>query len=76
MFWKKNVVYGEEMELIDSCLKMFKFQFDVKSSGRIDLSGPVKNMVKYYNLKNEVYLHLNYVSKNVFLYRIFSLEGI
>jgi len=33
-------------------------------------------MINYYNLRNEVYLHLNYVSKNVFLYKMFSLEGI
>jgi len=32
-------------------------------------------MINYYNLRNEVYLHLNYVSENVFLYKIFSLEG-
>jgi len=35
------------MELIDNCLKLFKFQFDVKLSDIIDLSDAVKNMVKY-----------------------------
>jgi len=70
------MVYSQEMELIDPCFKRFKFNFDVKPSGIILLSGVVQEMIKYYKLKDEVYLHLNYVSKNIFLYRLFSLEGI
>ena len=73
---EKKVVYGQEMELIDPCFKSFKFKFDVKPSGTMVLRGAIGKIFKYYNMKDQVYLHLNYVSRNVFLYRLFSLEGI
>jgi len=73
-FWEKKVVYGQKMELIAPCFKRFKFNFDVKPSGIILLTGVVEEMIKYYKLKDEVYLHLNYVSKNIFLYGIFFLR--
>jgi len=76
LFWDKKVVYGQEMEFIDPSFKSFKFNFDVKLSGTTILSVTVGKMFKYCNMKDEVYLHLNYVSKNVFLYRFFSLERI
>jgi len=63
------------MELIDTYFKSFKLNFNVKPTGIIHLSGVVPKIIKYYNLKDEMYLHLNYVSKNVFLYKVFSLEG-
>ena len=75
LFWKKKLIYGEEMQFIDPCYKTFKFKFDVKANGTTVFRGGIGKMFKYYNLKDEVYLHLNYVSKNVFLYRLFSLEG-
>ena len=75
IFWEKKVLNGREMKLIDPTMKRFKFPYFVKSSGRLHLSGIVEEMINYYNLRNEVYLHLNYVSENVFLYKIFYLEG-
>ena len=74
LFWEKKVIYGEKMQFIDPCYKTFKFKFDVKANGTTVFRGGIGKMFKYYNLKDEVYLHLNYVSKNVFLYRLFSLE--
>jgi len=76
LLWEKKVVYGQEMEFIDPCFKTFKFMFDVKPNATTILRGPIGKMFKYYNMKHEVYLHLNYVSQNVFLYMLFSLEGI
>jgi len=75
LFWEKKIIYGEEMQFIDPCYKNFKFKFDVKANGTTVFRGGIGKMFKYYNLKDKVYLHLNYVSKNVFLYRLFSLEG-
>jgi len=75
IFWEKKVLNGREMELIDPTMKMFKFQYYVNPSGRLHLTSVVEDMVNYNNLRNEVYLHLNYVFENVFLYMIFSLEG-
>jgi len=76
LFWEKKVVHGQEIEFIDPCFKTFKFKFDVKPNATTILCGPIGKMFKCYNMKDEVYLHMNYVSKNVFLYRLFSLEGI
>jgi len=42
------------MELIDPTMKRFKFQYFVNPSGRLHLSGVVEDMIKYYNLTNEV----------------------
>ena len=75
LFWEKKLIYGEEMQFIDPCYKSFKFKFDVKPNGTTIFRGGIGKMFKYYNLKDEVYLHLNYVSKNVFLYKLFSIEG-
>jgi len=75
LFWEKKVIYGEEMQFIDPCYNTFKFKFDVKENGTTVFRGGIGKMFKYYNLKDKVYLHLNYVSKNVLLYRLFLLEG-
>ena len=70
------MVHRQEMEFIDPCFKIFKFKFDVKPNATTILRGPIGKMFKYYNMKDKVYLHMNYVFLNVFLYRLFSLEGI
>jgi len=76
LFWEKKIIYGQEMEFVDPCSKTFKFKFDVKPNATTIFRGPIGKMFKYYNLKDGVYLHMNYVSLNVFLYRLFSVEGI
>jgi len=63
------------MQLIDPTMKRFKFEFFVNESDRLYLNGVVEEMIEYCSLKNVVYMHLNYVFENVFLYRIFTLEG-
>ena len=64
------------MEFVDPNSKTFKFKFHVIPNATTIFRGPIRKMFKYYNLKDEVYLHMSYVSLNVFLYRLFSVEGI
>ena len=64
------------MEFVDPNSKTFKFKFHVTPNATTIFCGPIRKMFKYYNLKDEVYLHMSYVSLNVFLYRLFSVEGI
>jgi len=64
------------MEFVDPNSKTFKFKFHVIPNATTIFRGPIRKMFKYYNLKDEVYLHMSYVSLNVFLYKLFSVEGI
>ncbi|QCE15614.1 hypothetical protein DEO72_LG11g2626 [Vigna unguiculata] len=76
LFWEKKTVFDQEMEFVDPNSKTFKFKFHVTPNATTIFRGPIRKMFKYYNLKDEVYLHMSYVSLNVFLIKLFSVEGI
>ena len=75
LFWERKIVFDQEMEFVDPNSKTFKFKFHVTPNGTTILRGPIRKMFKYCNLKDEVYLHMSYVSLNVFLIKLFSVEG-
>ncbi|QCD94135.1 hypothetical protein DEO72_LG5g2214 [Vigna unguiculata] len=51
LFWEKKLIYGEEMQFIDSCYKTFKFKFDVKANGTTVFRGGIGKMFKLFPLE-------------------------
>jgi len=75
IFCEHDRKLDSKVELYDPIYKKFELFVDINIDGYLILFS-LTNFLKYYDLNNNVYLHLNYIGNNVFLHKILLAEGI
>ena len=75
MFCQEKISFNHPVKLYDPLTKKFEIFVDTNEGGRMVLFGFFQ-YVEYYGFVSPCFLHLNYVGNNVFVHRIFSVEGV
>ena len=74
-FCEDQLKLDRKVQLYDPIYKKFELYLDTNIDGIIILFS-LTEFIKYYGFIQEVYLHLNYIGNNVFLYKIYFVDGV
>ena len=70
-----KISFNDPVKLYDPLTKKFEIYVDTDEGGRMVLFGFCE-YVAYYRFVSHCFLHLNYVGNNIFVHRIFLVEGV
>ena len=75
IFWAHELDY-DNIQLIDPRQKKHDVGIHKSVNGDLILQKGVLEMIQYFNVKENKIIHMSYVDRNTFLFRLFSYEGI